>query len=112
MTTITINAENRPVTLYTAANPVQAELVKNLLLGHGIECQLDGEHQAGFTGALEVGVMVSNGDIAEATEILKFHHADDSLVDEQETDAYIHSYLIQGGIYETEESINAFRLDR
>ncbi len=58
-------------TVYTVTNPVQAEMVRNLLQGHNIPCQLDGDHQAGFTGALEIGVLVRASDAAAAHHILK-----------------------------------------
>lgn len=62
------------VTAYTVSDPIQAELIKNTLLDHGIQCELGGGHQAGFTGALAVEIIVHEPDFSRAIEIIKEHH--------------------------------------
>jgi hypothetical protein len=70
------------VKVYTLNDPNQAEIIKNMLRDHGIDCVLDGEGQAGFTGVLEIDVLVKANDAEQATEVLKSHHVDDSLEEE------------------------------
>jgi hypothetical protein len=64
-------------TVYTLKDPNEAELVKNLLRDHGIACNLDGEHQAGFTGIFNIGVLVRTEDADRAMRVLKHHHVDE-----------------------------------
>ena len=69
------NPDAKLVTVYTVNDPMEAELIKNTLLDHEIECEIDGEHQAGFTGALSIGVVVLEKDAQRAREFIKIHHA-------------------------------------
>ncbi len=62
------------VTIFHLGDPVEAELVKNTLMDHDIDCQLGGEHQAGFTGTLEISVIVREEDVEQAEEIAEIHH--------------------------------------
>ncbi len=64
----------RLVTVCTVFNPVIAELIKNTLLDHEIECEINGELQAGFTGTLGIDVVVRETDAKEAREIVQIHH--------------------------------------
>ncbi len=64
------------VTVYTINDPNEAEVVKLLLRDHNIECELDGEHQAGFSGIFEIGVLVRAKDADEAREVIRVHHLD------------------------------------
>ncbi len=70
----TTAAEIHLANLVGVYDPIEAELVRNTLADHGINCMLEGEHQAGFTGTLEIGVLVREGDIDHARKILEFHH--------------------------------------
>ncbi|MCA9198425.1 MAG: DUF2007 domain-containing protein [Planctomycetales bacterium] len=72
-------SEKKMVKIYSLSDANKAELLKNLLLDHGIECHLDGEHQAGFTGMtpFEIGVLVSSDNEQEARDIMHQHHADE-----------------------------------
>lgn len=65
------------VTAYTLNDPNEAEVVKMLLRDHNIDCELDGEHQAGFSGVFQIGVLVRSEDVAEAREVIRVHHLDD-----------------------------------
>ena len=69
---------DRLVRLYSVTDPTEAELIKNLLRDNNIECAVDGEHQAGFTGVLRVGITVWEKDFDRAKELL-----DRSLVTDQ-----------------------------
>ncbi len=42
--------DEKLVTIFRLTDLAEAELVKNTLLDHRVDCQLGGEHQAGFTG--------------------------------------------------------------
>lgn len=61
-------------TLVGVFDPVEAEVVRNTLKDHGISCSLEGEHQAGFTGTFEIGVLVRETDLDEARRVIKRHH--------------------------------------
>lgn len=62
------------ITVYTSNDSAECDLVRNILLDHGIDCQLSGEGQAGFSGIMEIGVVVRSTHAAEATEIVNIHH--------------------------------------
>jgi hypothetical protein len=65
------------VTVAKVDDAVKAELIRNALQERGIRCELGGEHQAGFTGALDVEVIVREQDSQAAAEIIAtlFPHA-------------------------------------
>ena len=52
---------NEPVVVHTTNNLSEAEILKNVLEGEGIECELDGENQGGFVGVLDVRILVRLG---------------------------------------------------
>ena len=58
------------VTVYTVDDAVTAELIRNTLQEHNIRCELGGEHQAGFTGALAVEIIVRQSDRQRAAELI------------------------------------------
>ena len=62
--------EEHLVTVYTLDDAVTAELIRNTLQEHDIKCELGGEHQAGFTGALEVEIIVRETDRQRAAELI------------------------------------------
>jgi hypothetical protein len=64
---------DEPVTVYTLNAPYEAEVVKNALRGQGIPCELDGEHQAGLSDILEIGVLVRARDADRARRIIHRH---------------------------------------
>ena len=63
----------RLATVCTVNDAVEAEF-KNTLLNHEIKCEIDGEHQAGFTGTLGINILVREGDVEAACEITQIHH--------------------------------------
>jgi hypothetical protein len=65
------------VTVYTVANPIEAEVIKNALQAEGIRCFLEGIEQAGIIGlmALEIKVEVPAGDADRASRLIEKHQA-------------------------------------
>jgi hypothetical protein len=60
----------RLVTVYRVADSVTAELIRNSLRDEGIPCELGGERQAGFTGVLDVEVIVRREDRDRALQVI------------------------------------------
>ena len=72
---------NEPVVVYTTNNLAEAEILKNVLEGEGIRCELDGENQGGFAGVIGVRILVRPWDEERARQALASHahhraHAD------------------------------------
>jgi hypothetical protein len=65
------------VTIYTLANPVTAEIIKNALQSEGIRCFLDGINQAAEPGliGLEIKVLVAPSDADRARKLVESHDA-------------------------------------
>ncbi len=66
---------DEPVTVYTVNNPYEAEIIKMVLQGQGISCQLDGEGQAGLSDILEIRILVPVRDADQATKIIEQREA-------------------------------------
>jgi Putative prokaryotic signal transducing protein len=64
---------NEPAVVYTTNNTSDAEILKNVLEGEGIECELDGENQGGFVGVLDVKILVRASDEERARRVLASH---------------------------------------
>ena len=64
-----------PVTVYTVNNPYEAEVIKTVLQGEGISCQLDGEGQAGLSDILEIGILVRASDADRAQKFIRQNEA-------------------------------------
>jgi uncharacterized membrane protein len=62
-----------PVTVYTLNDPYQAEIIKAVLRGEGISCELDGERQAGLSHILEIRVLVRARDARRARKFIRRH---------------------------------------
>jgi len=63
-----------PVEVYTTFNPAEAEIIRNMLDGEGIEADVTGESQGGFQGAtLEVTIMVRGEDADQARKLILAH---------------------------------------
>ena len=65
--------ESQLVTILSVFDPVQAELVKNMLEDHGVMASTSGDHQAGFTGPLPVEIIVRNSDSSKAKQFIECH---------------------------------------
>jgi hypothetical protein len=61
------------VTVFTATNEVEAEIIKNALVAEGIRTLVEGPHQAGEVGVLGIGVkvQVAPADAERAREIVE-----------------------------------------
>jgi hypothetical protein len=68
---------SEPVTVYTLADPIKAEIIKNALTAEGIRCFLDGLHQAAESGliAFEIKVQVPAEDANRARRFIELHEA-------------------------------------
>lgn len=62
-----------PVPIYTTYEAAQAEIIKNALQAEGINCQIEGENQGGFAGALLIRLLVPAKDAVQARAILEAH---------------------------------------
>lgn len=58
------------VTVFTTTQATEAEMVKNLLEAEGIACEVAGETQGGWSGILEVPVLVKAEDEERARAVL------------------------------------------
>lgn len=60
------------VTVYTVANPMEAEILRNALNAEGIVCQIGDESQGAFTGltAMEIDILTRAEDADRARAIL------------------------------------------
>ena len=59
--------------VYASSDVNQAEIIKQALLHEGIRCELDGEHQAGLTGIMQVKVLVHAVDADRARQLIEHH---------------------------------------
>ena len=64
---------NEPVVVYTTNNLAEAEIVKNVLEGEGIKCELGGENQGSFAGVIGVRILVRAWDEERARQVLGSH---------------------------------------
>jgi hypothetical protein len=63
-----------PQTIHqTTNNLAEAEILKNVLKGEGIKCELDGENQGSFAGVLGVRILVRACDEDRAGHVLASH---------------------------------------
>jgi hypothetical protein len=72
------------IPVYSAADPIKAHLVKNMLDAEGIRAFIDGENQAAFAdlNVLEVKVLVEADRADEARNLIESHEKA-ALADEQ-----------------------------
>ena len=68
------NPEAKLIVLGTVSDPTKAEIIKNVLADHQIACEIAGEHQAGFTGTLDIEIIIRESDVDLATQIAKDHN--------------------------------------
>lgn len=61
------------MSVYTLTDEMQAEIIKNALEAGGIVCEIDGLHQGGFTGTLEINILVKARDEDKARSIIEAH---------------------------------------
>lgn len=78
------------VTIYTVSNAIEAEIIKNALEDEGIQCEIEGGHQAGEAGliGIEIKLQVRPADAERATAFIKEHeHHHGGLDDDDNPDA-------------------------
>jgi len=61
------------VTVYTTNNAIEAEMIKNLLEGEQIPCEIANETQAGLSGILQIPIFVRAADEKRARELITSH---------------------------------------
>jgi hypothetical protein len=61
------------VQVYTVTNPLEAEMVCNMLHAEGIAAISGGDNQAGYAGVIEIPIMVRAEDADRARRILERH---------------------------------------
>ena len=61
------------VTIYTSMDEIQAELIKSVLEGEGIQSFLENENQALIAGCIPVKVQVRTSDVQRAKEFIAQH---------------------------------------
>jgi hypothetical protein len=64
---------HEPVVIHTTTNVGEAEILKNVLQGEGIQCELEGENQGSFAGVLGIRVLVRAWDEERARQVLAAH---------------------------------------
>jgi len=66
---------NDLVAVYTVANPVKAEIIKNALAEEGIRCFIEGENQAGESGLIGIAIrlFVPTADAKRAAMFIDEH---------------------------------------
>jgi hypothetical protein len=66
---------NDLVAVYTVANPVQAEIIKNALAEEGIRCFIEDENQAGAVGliGIQIRLFVPARDAERAARFIERH---------------------------------------
>ncbi len=61
------------ITVYTTHDAGEAEIIKGALHAKGLKAEIDGERQAGFTGTLEVEILVRAEDADRARKVIESH---------------------------------------
>ena len=56
--------------IYTTSDPNEAEIIKNALEAAGIECFVEGEQQAGFSGVFDINLVVPQDKAEAARKVL------------------------------------------
>lgn len=64
---------NEPVHVYTVNEPTQAKFLRDMLHAEGIACEIEGENQGGFSGALGIRLFVRAKDADHALSYIKSH---------------------------------------
>lgn len=74
-------SEESMVPIYTTPNISKAEVIRAALEGEGIRCEIDNEHQAGFTGVTNVSLFVLESDRDAAVQFIDLHEEGDETAD-------------------------------
>lgn len=73
--------EDSLVPIYTTRNISKAEVIRGALEGEGIRCEIENEHQGGFTGVTNVRLFVLEKDKAAAVQFIDLHEDGDETDD-------------------------------
>lgn len=60
-----------PVAIYYVNSPTKAELIRSMLQGEGIPCEISGELQGGYAGVLEIQILTRAEDAERALSIIR-----------------------------------------
>lgn len=74
-------SEDSLVPIYTTRNIGTAEVIRASLEGEGIRCEIENEHQAGFTGVTNVRLFVLEKDKDAAVKFIDLHSEGDETDD-------------------------------
>lgn len=74
-------SEEALVPIYTTTNLSKAEVIRATLEGEGIRCEIENEHQAGFTGVTEMRLFVLESDKDAAVRFIALHDSGDETDD-------------------------------
>ena len=66
-------SEDKLVPIYTTRNIATAEVIRAALEGEGIRCEIENEHQAGFSGVTNVRLFVLDSDKDAAVKFIDLH---------------------------------------
>lgn len=69
-------------TIYRSSNLVKAEVLCAALNSNGINAVLDNEHQGGYTGVLDVKVLVKSEDAEAARAFIREHEGTSAEADD------------------------------
>jgi hypothetical protein len=58
------------VTIFRSRSPLEVQLIQTALQAAGLDCHVEGEHQAGYSGLFDVALVVRAEDEAAARELL------------------------------------------
>lgn len=95
-------AEQDLVTVYTVSNAIEAEIIKNALEDEGIQCEIEGGHQAGEAGliGIEIKLQVPAADAERAREFIKDHETHHTSDDDPELNEAVQDLENREGIQE------------
>lgn len=74
-------SEDKLVPIYTTTNIGKAEVIRAALEGEGIRCEIENEHQAGFSGVTKVRLFVLEKNKDDAVEFIDAHEEGDETDD-------------------------------
>ncbi|TWT58545.1 hypothetical protein KOR42_19260 [Thalassoglobus neptunius] len=74
-------SEDSLIPIYTTTNLAKAEVIRAALEGEGIRCEIENEHQGGFTGVTAVRLFVLQKDSERAVQFIDVHSEGDETID-------------------------------
>ncbi|WP_417851040.1 DUF2007 domain-containing protein [Thalassoglobus sp.] len=74
-------SDEKLVPIYTTRDISKADVIRAALEGEGIRCEMENEHQGGFTGVTKVRLFVLESDKDKAVEFIDVHEDGDETDD-------------------------------